>query len=114
MDKIGVEGDLNDVEQFPLTLGPISDIEILRTDFNGNVEEVKTLSLPKIKENDENQDEDYFDESNLEEKSSKMESPEIIKGDDSNPESRDSLDRRETEKLQSAPGTLESSGIKPG
>ena len=105
---------MNDVEQFPLTLGPISDIEILRTDFNGNVEEVKTLSLPKIKENDENQDEDYFDESNLEEKSSKMESPEIIKGDDSNPESRDSLDRRETEQLQSAPGTLESSGIKPG
>ena len=76
------------------------------------MEEVKTLSLPKIKENEEQPEEDYFDESNLEEKSSKMESPEIIKGDDSNPESRDSLDRRETEKLQSAPGTLESSGIK--
>ena len=93
LDKIGVEGDLNDIEQFPLTLGPISEIEILRTDFNGNIEEVKTMSLQREAPPPPLALDDYDDESQLEEKSSKMESPAVVKGEDS-AESNNSMDRK--------------------
>ena len=90
LDKIGVEGDLNDLELFPLAMGPIAEIEILRTDFNGNIEEVKTMSLKREEKPPMEQNDDDDDLSA--EKSSRLESPEVVKGEDS-ADSNKSLDR---------------------
>lgn len=85
LGKIGVEGDPNDLEIFPLATGPIADIEIHRTDHLGNTEvKVETLKREE-NQRDFNQLhlDDYEDEATSIEKSSKMDAPDVIKGEDS-------------------------------
>jgi hypothetical protein len=90
-------GDAGDLELFPLSMGPIAEIEILRTDHEGNID-TKTLSLqraekPVISTNPEPLISEEDDYSQIDEKSSKMEGPLVVKGEDS-ADSNKSIDRK--------------------
>ena len=48
LDMIGVEGDPNDTEMFPLAnFNPVCQVDVVRTDYEGKAEEYKEPDVPE-------------------------------------------------------------------